>query len=112
VAQTHNLRMRGVQAVALLDGSADIAHETQDLRVIVVPEISATTAALAYAVINPAIGLGALVAQALFKKPLTEASTREFQITGGWDDPKVERVERRFGEDLPAIDEPASAPAR
>ncbi|MBC8055180.1 MAG: TIGR02099 family protein, partial [Rhizobiales bacterium] len=98
VAVTNNLRMRGVQALVLMEGNADIERETQDLRVVVVPEISAATAALAYAVINPAIGLGALLAQAILKKPLTEANTREFQVSGPWADPKVERVERKVSE--------------
>jgi uncharacterized protein (TIGR02099 family) len=99
VAVTNNLRMRGVQALVLMEGNADIARETQDLSVVVVPEINAGTAALAYAVINPAIGLGAFLAQAILKKPLTEAGTREFRISGPWADPKVERVDRRFGDD-------------
>ena len=102
VAETNNLRMRGVQAVVLMDGSADIAHETQDLRVVVVPEISAATAALAYAVINPAIGLGAFLAQAILNKPLAEANTREFHVSGSWSDPKVERVEHNAKGVLPA----------
>ncbi|HEY4066172.1 MAG TPA: YhdP family protein [Burkholderiaceae bacterium] len=109
VAHTNNLRMRGVQAVVLMEGNADIAHETQDLRVVVVPEINAGTAALAYAVINPAIGLGAFLAQALLKKPLTEAGTREFHVSGSWADPKVDKVDRKFGDDVPNADVPASA---
>ena len=95
VAQTNNLRMRGAQAAVLMEGSADIVRETQDLRVVVVPEINAGTAALAYAVINPVIGLGAFLAQALLKQPLTEANTREFRVSGLWADPKVEPVQRR-----------------
>ena len=94
VAQTNNLRMRGVQALVLMEGRADIARETQDLRVVVVPEINAGTAALAYAVINPAIGLGAFLAQVLLRKPLSEAGTREFHVSGPWADPKVEPVAR------------------
>ncbi len=94
VAQTNNLRMRGAQAAVLMEGRADIARETQDLRVVVVPEINAGTAALAYAVINPAIGLGAFLAQALLRKPLSEAGTREFHVSGPWADPKVEPVAR------------------
>ncbi|MES2992375.1 MAG: YhdP family protein [Pseudomonadota bacterium] len=112
VAVTNNLRMRGVQALVLMEGHADIERETQDLRVIVVPELNAGTAALAYAVINPAIGLGAFLAQALLKKPLTAASTREFHISGPWADPKVERVERKLGDDVPSADAPASAPEK
>jgi uncharacterized protein (TIGR02099 family) len=96
VAQTNNLRMRGVQAAVLMEGSADLARETQDLRVIVVPEINAGTASLAYAVINPAIGLGTFLAQALLRKPLAQAGTREFHVTGPWADPKVERIERKL----------------
>jgi uncharacterized protein YhdP len=112
VATSNNLRMRGVQAAVLMEGSADIARETQDLRVVVVPEINAGTAALAYAVINPAIGLGAFLAQAVLKKPLTAAGTREFRVTGPWADPKVERVERKLTDDVPNVDAPASAPVK
>jgi uncharacterized protein YhdP len=105
--------MRGVQALVLMEGSADIEHESQDLRVVVVPEINAGTAALAYAVINPAVGLGAFLAQALLKKPLTAAGTREFHISGPWADPKVERIERKVGDDVPSSPEAAaSAPAK
>jgi uncharacterized protein YhdP len=113
VAQTNNLRMRGVQALVLMEGSADIEHESQDLRVVVVPEINAGTAALAYAVINPAIGLGAFLAQALLKKPLTQAGTREFHVSGPWADPKVEKVDRKFGDAIPTGEaSAASAPQK
>ena len=106
VALTNNLRMRGVQAAVLMEGNADLARETQDLRVIVVPEINAGTAALAYAVINPAIGLGAFLAQALLKKPLTAAGTREFRVSGPWADPQVEPVKRKLTDEVPALDAP------
>jgi uncharacterized protein (TIGR02099 family) len=106
VASTNNLRMRGVQAVVLMEGEADIARETQALRVVVVPEINAGTASLAYAAINPAIGIGTFLAQLFLRKPLIAAGTREFRITGSWDDPKVDKVERRPGEPAPEIDAP------
>jgi len=109
VAHTNNLRMRGVQAAVLMEGSADIERETQDLRVIVVPEINAATASLAYAAINPAIGLGTFLAQVLLRKPLVEAGTREFRVTGAWADPKVERVNRKTGEPIPDPDAPVAA---
>jgi len=111
VASTNNLRMRGVQAAVLMEGSADISRETQDLRVIVVPEINAGTASLAYAVINPAVGLATFLAQALLRKPMAEAGTREFRITGSWEDPKVERVERTPAASAEPASAPSSAPA-
>ena len=109
VARTNNLRMRGVQAAVLMEGSADIVRETQHLRVVVVPEINAGTASLAYAAINPAVGLGTFLAQLLLRRPLAAASTREFTVQGSWADPKVERVERKPGEPVPEIDAPAAS---
>jgi uncharacterized protein (TIGR02099 family) len=109
VARTNNLRMRGPAAVVLMEGSADIIRETEDLRVVVVPEINAGTASLAYAIINPAVGLGTFLAQYFLRKPLIEAGTREFRVTGPWDDPKLERVERRRAQNLSAAEPPATA---
>jgi uncharacterized protein YhdP len=106
VAHINNLRMRGVQATVLMEGQADLERETQDLRVFVVPEINAGTASLAYAAINPAIGLGTFLAQWLLRRPLIAASTREFHVTGSWDDPKVERVERKPPEAAAAGQQP------
>jgi uncharacterized protein (TIGR02099 family) len=95
VAGISRLRMHGVNATVLMDGKADLQHETQDLRVFVVPEINAGTASLAYAAINPAIGLGTFVAQWLLRRPLIAANTREFHVTGSWDEPKIDRIERK-----------------
>ena len=111
VARTNNLRMRGVQAAVLMEGAADVEHETQDIRVIVVPEINAGTASLAYAAINPAIGLGTFLAQLVLRKPLLQAGTREFHISGPWGDPKVERVDRKFTDPLPNFEDPPAASA-
>ena len=109
VARTNNLQMSGVNAAVLMDGSADIARETQDLRVVVVPEINAGTASLIATAINPAIGLGTFLAQLFLRRPLMEAATQEFQIDGSWTDPKITRVarrarssEQRAGEEAPA----------
>jgi uncharacterized protein YhdP len=103
--------MRGAQAVVLMEGNADLARETQDLRVVVVPEINAGTASLAYAVINPAIGIGTFLAQALLRRPLIQAGTREFRVTGSWADPQVERIERKPGDAVPDVDAPLPPPA-
>ncbi len=108
VASTKKLAMTGPQATVLMAGSADLARETQDLRVIVIPEINAEAASLAVAAINPAIGLGTFLAQILLRQPLIEAGTREFQVTGTWADPVVEAVPRSAAA---APDTAASGPA-
>ena len=108
VATTNNLQMKGASAGVLMEGSADIDKETQDLRVLVVPEIDAGTAALVATAINPALGIGAFLAQLVLKRPLAKATTREFHIGGRWDDPQVTAVGARQGGGVAA---PASAPA-
>jgi uncharacterized protein (TIGR02099 family) len=95
IAATNNLQMKGVNAAVLMEGKADIAKETQDLRVVVVPEINAGTASLVAAAINPAIGLGSFLAQLVLRQPLIRAATQEFHIGGTWTDPKVTRVSRK-----------------
>jgi uncharacterized protein (TIGR02099 family) len=95
VARTQNLKVLGVQAAVAIAGSADLRTETQDLRIVAVPELNAGTASLAWAALaNPAVGLGAFVAQLLLSEPMKAATTREFHVTGPWADPRVERVER------------------
>ncbi len=111
VARTNNLLMRGVQAAVLMEGQASVQDETQDLRVVVVPEINAGTASLAYAAINPAVGLGTFLAQLVLRKPLVQAGTREFHVTGPWADPKVERVERKLTDPVPEFDAAPAAPS-
>ena len=97
VATTNNLQMKGVNAAVLMDGRADIAKETQDIRVVVVPEINAGTASLIATAINPAIGLGSFLAQLFLRRPLMEAGTQEFHVDGTWTDPRITRVARRTG---------------
>lgn len=91
VVFTNNLQMKGVNAAVLMEGSANIARETQDLKVVVVPELNAGTASLIATVINPAIGLGTFLAQFLLRQPLQAAATQQFQISGSWAEPQVEK---------------------
>ncbi|HSV34260.1 MAG TPA: YhdP family protein [Ramlibacter sp.] len=95
IAATNNLQMKGVNAAVLMEGRADIARETQDIKVVVVPDINAGTASLVASVINPAIGLGTFLAQMFLREPLMRAATQEFHIDGTWADPRIARVPRR-----------------
>lgn len=108
-ASTRNLRIRGLQAMILTEGSTSLAQETQDLHVWVVPDLNAGAASLAYAVINPAVGLGTLLTQMVLQGPLADAATREFRITGRWDAPEVTGVDRSTGA-RPRPDQGAAPP--
>ena len=95
IASTNNFQMSGVNAVVLIDGKSNIAQETQDLRVVIAPEVNAGVASLLVAsAINPAIGLGTFLAQLFLRQPLIEAATKEMQVKGTWSEPLIAEVKR------------------
>ena len=105
IGRTENFEMVTAPARAEMKGSVDLAQETQDLHVQVVPTVSAGAAVVAAAVINPLLGLGALVADLAFSKSISHAFAREYAITGSWSKPHIERVKSDRGK----MDAPASA---
>ena len=76
-----------------MEGKADIKNETQDIKVVVIPELNAGTASLVYSAINPLVGLSTFLAQFVLRKPLIKSSTQEFHVQGTWKDPKVTKVD-------------------
>jgi uncharacterized protein YhdP len=95
VIATQDFRMRSANATVLIEGSSDLRAETQNLHVLVLPEVNATSASLVYALLaNPAIGLGTFIAQLLLRDPLSKAFSLEYDVTGSWRDPIVKRRER------------------
>ena len=95
LASTTNLQMKGVTAAVLLEGKADLRDETQNLHVVVIPELNTTTLSLVTTAINPVVGIGTFLAQALFKGQITQAVTQEFEVTGSWSEPEVNKLARR-----------------
>jgi len=95
LARTSNLQMKGINAVVLMEGTADIAQETQNLKVVVIPEINAGTATLIATLINPAVGVGTFLAQLFLQRPLTESVTQQFLVNGSWSDPQVSKTAKR-----------------
>ena len=95
LARTSNLQMKGVTAAVVMEGQADIARETQNIKVVVVPEINAGSASLLASYINPVWGLSSFLAQLIVRKPLMESLTQEFVLDGSWAEPRVTKVERK-----------------
>lgn len=115
VATSNNFQMKGLNAAVLMEGSADLQRETQNLHVVVVPEINAMTASLIATAINPVIGLGSFLAQVFLRGPLIAAATQEFKVDGSWADPKVARIPRNShntptSTPAPAVPAPITTP--
>ncbi|HVE89703.1 MAG TPA: YhdP family protein [Burkholderiaceae bacterium] len=99
---TSNFRMAGASASALMSGTINLRNETQQLHLVVLPEIDASTAALALGVANPILGLGAFLAQYVLRNPLSIAFALEYDIAGTWTDPAITRRGRVAAADVEA----------
>ncbi|MCY0913126.1 YhdP family protein [Massilia antarctica] len=93
VLRTDNLKMHGVAATVLMAGTADIANESANLHVVVIPEFNLGTGPLVYALaVNPVVGLGSFLAQLFLRAPVMRALTYEMQITGPWKAPVITKL--------------------
>jgi uncharacterized protein (TIGR02099 family) len=96
VLKTDNLKMHGVAATVLMDGSADIANESTNLHVVVIPEFNLGTGPLVYALaVNPVVGLGSFLAQLFLRAPVMKALTYQMQVTGPWKAPVITKLDHR-----------------
>jgi uncharacterized protein (TIGR02099 family) len=84
-------RMRGSAAEVQMTGEVDLARETQNLNVRVVPGLG-DSAATALVIVNPVAGVAAAIAQRVLKNPLGQIFAYDYAVTGTWSDPKVAKV--------------------
>ena len=98
IMHTEDLRLTGPSAVVDIAGDADLAHETQQLKVRVQPSLSSGLSAgaaalfLANPLVGAAVGAGTLLAQKMLNNPLDQLFSYEYLVSGGWDDPVVSRA--------------------
>src|SRR5690606_15043324 len=92
VLRTDDLEIRGPAARIMLAGNADLAAESQDLRVLVQPTLSESIAIGAAAgLVNPVAGVVTYLAQKVLSDPIERLFSYEYTITGSWSDPQVAR---------------------
>jgi uncharacterized protein (TIGR02099 family) len=104
---SQNLRIQGPAADILMSGDADVTAETQNLLVKVRPSVGESLS-VGTMLINPAIGVAAYVAQKLLKDPLGKILEFDYRVTGGWNEPKVEKVSR--GQQAPKAEKAGATP--
>ena len=84
--------MRGPAADVNMTGQIDLAFETQNLNVKVIPQLG-DTASTVVGLVNPVVGVATLIAGRIFKNPLGKMFAYDYLITGTWTDPKVEKLQ-------------------
>jgi uncharacterized protein YhdP len=91
VMDTRDLQIHGPSARVMMNGSVDLAAETQDLKVRVQPELGESVAT-GVLLVNPVVGAAAWALNKLFGHPLDKAFAFDYAVTGYWNDPKVEKL--------------------
>lgn len=96
VANTPNFKMTAPSVTVLMDGSLDIKAETQNLNVLVLPDLSPTGGSLVYSLVaaNPAVGLVSLIADFILKDPISKVFSIQYKVTGPWASPVLERINK------------------
>lgn len=93
VLTTRDFQMRGPSAQVSMSGDIDLARETQNLRVKVVPALGAGVSSIvAILMAHPVFGLGGLVVDKILKDPLGQIFAVDYAVTGTWAEPRAERI--------------------
>jgi uncharacterized protein (TIGR02099 family) len=92
VAATSDFLIRSPSASIALTGDVDLAAETQNLRVRVVPYLGEGVALGATAIGGPIAGVAALALQKLLRDPVGQILAFEYSVTGTWSDPQVSKI--------------------
>ena len=90
VMAVKEFHMRGPAADVTMTGQIDLSLETQNLAVKVVPQLG-DSASTVVGLVNPVAGVAALIAGRAMKNPLGKIFAFDYNITGTWTDPKVEK---------------------
>ena len=96
ILSTNDFRMTGVSAAVLMTGDTDLAREIQNLKVVVLPDLSGgmvSVVGVITGIINPLSALASYLAQRVLKDPLSKAFSFEYAVTGSWADPKIARIQ-------------------
>ncbi|HEY4373582.1 MAG TPA: YhdP family protein [Burkholderiales bacterium] len=92
VLTTTDFKMASVSAAALMSGTVDLAHETQNLKLVVLPDLTggmSSAILVGVGLVNPLVGLGTWLAQFALKGPISKVFSLEYAVTGTWANPKV-----------------------
>lgn len=90
---TNDMQLNGAAAKVTMTGQVDMNRETQSLKVRIMPTIGDNVSLLAFAG-GPVVGVGVLLANKILRDPLDKLVSFEYNVSGSWADPKVDKVVR------------------
>jgi uncharacterized protein (TIGR02099 family) len=102
VMTSKDFRMDGPAAKVGISGQTDLANETQDLQVVIVPQLGDSVSVAGAFLGGPVVGITSLLVQKVLKDPLGQIISYRYAIGGTWTNPKVTKLgvqtQKRDGE--------------
>lgn len=92
VASSNNFAMAGPAARVSMQGNTDLARETQDLHVLIVPQLGDSVSVASAFLGGPVVGITSYVLQKLLKNPIDQMAAYQYYINGTWASPQVRKV--------------------
>lgn len=89
--KTDDFTMAGAAAKVTMRGEVDLQRETQNLKVTIFPALGDNVSLLSFAA-GPVVGAGVLLANKLLSDPLDKLVSFDYNVSGSWADPVVERI--------------------
>jgi uncharacterized protein (TIGR02099 family) len=109
-AFTQNLVLRGPAAEIGIVGRTGLGTRDYDQTAIVTGDLGGSLGVAGAVVGGPVVGAALLLFSQIFKEPLKGATRGYYRITGPWDDPTVEQIERAQASGEAANTTPTSKP--
>jgi uncharacterized protein (TIGR02099 family) len=100
---TSDMVLSGSAAKVTMTGQVDMNRETQELKVRIFPAIGDNVSLLSFAA-GPVVGVGVLLTNKLLRDPLDKLVSFEYNVSGSWADPKVEKVGQSRPQPVPGGD--------
>lgn len=96
---TRDFTIKGPSAQVEMSGDVNLATETQQLTVKVIPTVGEGVSIASGFLGGPVVGVTALVLQKMLKDPINRAVAYEYKVTGTWDNPNVVKFDRKSAAD-------------
>ncbi len=92
VLSTNDFRIDGSSAKVTMQGQVDLSHETQNLRIRILPTVGNSVSLLGAIASGPVVGIGTFIISKLLRDPLDKLASFEYNVTGTWADPNVTKA--------------------
>ena len=92
-AYTEDFVIKGPSARIDVQGRVGLASQDYDQLITVTPDVSGTIPIAAAIAAGPIVGAAVLLAEQLVGSGIDRGSSVQYEVSGPWDDPKIERVE-------------------